>query len=144
MPRDRLRLVVAVLLLAPAAAVADEGMWPYDNPPAAQLRSRYGFEPTKEWLEHLRLASVRFMDGGSGSFVSPDGLMITNHHVGLRCIQNVSSAGKDYVKTGFYAGARGAELACPGYEVNVLSAMQDVTGRVQGAVTPAMTDTQAR
>ena len=104
--------LAAALLLAAPLALADEGMWTYDNPPLRQLKERYGFEPTKEWLDHARLASVRFMDGGSGSFVSPDGLMITNHHVGLGCIENVSSAGRDYVKTGFYARTRGEEDGC--------------------------------
>ena len=92
----------------------------------------------------MRLASVRFMDGGSGSFVSPDGLMITNHHVGLGCIQNLSSAENDYVKSGFYAPTRDKEAACPGYEVNVLTGMEDVTAKVQGAVKPEMSDAQAR
>ncbi|MGE5126492.1 MAG: S46 family peptidase, partial [Betaproteobacteria bacterium] len=105
---------------------------------------RYGFEPGKDWLDNLRLASVRFMDGGSGSFVSPDGLVITNHHVGLGCIQNLSRSEKDYVKTGFYAASREQEVACPGYEVNVLTAMEDVTARVTGAVRPEMSDAQAR
>src|SRR5512147_1529285 len=99
----------ALLISALAAAplVADEGMWTYDNPPLARLKEKYGFEPTKEWLDRVRLASVRFMDGGSGSFVSPDGLMITNHHVGLGCIQNLSSAENDYVKNGYSAPTRG-------------------------------------
>jgi hypothetical protein len=92
----------------------------------------------------VRLASVRFMDGGSGSFVSPDGLMITNHHVGLGCIQNVSSTASDFVKTGFYAPTREREVACPGYEVNVLASLQDVTARVLGATRPEMSDAQAR
>ncbi len=141
----RFRAVIATLAIALAPpALADEGMWTFDNPPLAQLRQRYGFEPTKEWLDRLRLASVRFMDGGSGSFVSPDGLMITNHHVGLGCIQNVSSAERDFVRTGFYAGSRGQEVACPGYEVNVLTRFEDVTARVLGAVTAEMSDAQAR
>jgi hypothetical protein len=131
-------------LLAAAPALADEGMWTYDNPPLKQLKERYGFEPTKAWLDKVRLASVRFMDGGSGSFVSPDGLMITNHHVGLGCIQNVSSAEHDFVKTGFYAPAREKEPACPGYEVNVLVSYEDVTAKVLGAVTPQMSDKDAR
>ena len=118
-------------------------MWTYHNPPLAQLKAKYGFEPTQDWLDKVRLASVRFMDGGSGSFVSPDGLMITNHHVGLGCIQNVSSAENDFVKTGFYAATREKETACPGYEVNVLTAMEDVTARVQGAVKPQMSDAEA-
>src|SRR5512134_3596975 len=98
-------------VLAAAPAPADEGMFTFDNPPAKQLEERYGFRPTKEWLDNVRLASVRFMDGGSGSFVSPDGLMITNHHVGLGCIQNLSSAENDYVKAGFYAPTRDQEAA---------------------------------
>ena len=139
----RAALLAGIVLVA-APALADEGMWTYDNPPLAQLKAKYGFEPTKAWLDKVRLASVRFMDGGSGSFVSPDGLMITNHHVGLGCIQNVSSAENDFVKTGFYAATREKETACPGYEVNVLTAMEDVTGRVQGAVKPQMSDAEAR
>jgi hypothetical protein len=132
------------VVLAASPALADEGMFTFDNPPLKQLKERYGFEPTKEWLDKVRLASVRFMDGGSGSFVSADGLMITNHHVGLGCIQNLSSAENDYVQKGFYAATRDREAACPGYEVNVLTEMQDVTARVQGAVKAEMTDAQAR
>jgi len=126
------------------SALADEGMWTFDNPPSKALREKFGFEPTKEWLDKVRLASVRFMDGGSGSFVSPDGLMITNHHVGLQCIQNVSTKENDYVKTGFSAASRDKEAACPGYEVNVLSSFEDVTAKVQAALKPDMTDKVAR
>jgi hypothetical protein len=139
--------LAAVLMLGGAmagGAAADEGMWTFDRPPSKQLAQKYGFEPTREWLDRLRLASVRFMDGGSGSFVSAEGLMITNHHVGLGCIQNVSTAGQDLVKAGFYAASREQEVACPGYEVNVLTRMEDVSGRVLGAVSPAMSDAQAR
>jgi uncharacterized protein with PIN domain len=138
----RAALLAGVVLAAPV--LADEGLWTFDNPPSKQLREKYGFEPSQEWLDKVRLASVRFMDGGSGSFVSPAGLMITNHHVGLGCIQNVSSAESDYVKGGFYAAARDQEAACPGYEVNVLTAMEDVTARVLGAVRPQMSDAEAR
>ena len=130
--------LLAVLLLV-VPVLGDEGLWTFDNPPAKLLKEKYGFELTRAWLDHLRLASVRFMDGGSGSFVSADGLMITNHHVGLGCIENVSSAGKDYVQDGFYAATRGEEAACPGYEVNVLVAMEDVTAReARKAVTAAI------
>jgi hypothetical protein len=141
-PSASAALLIAAFTVAPV--VADEGMWTYDNPPLAQLKQKYGFEPTKEWLDKVRAASVRFMDGGSGSFVSPDGLMITNHHVGLGCIQNVSSPESDFVKSGFYAPTREEEAACPGYEVNVLQSTEDVTARVQGTVAPEMTDAQAR
>jgi hypothetical protein len=131
-------------LCTTALAVADEGMWTFDNPPTSRLKEAYGFTPTPEWLDKLRLASVRFNDGGSGSFVSPEGLMITNHHVGLGCVQNLSSEQNDYVNAGFLAGSREAEKPCPGYEVNVLMGMEDVTGRVRGAVKPGATDQQAR
>jgi hypothetical protein len=130
--------------LSVSPALADEGMWTYDNPPSKQLKEQYGFEPTKAWLDALRLASVRFMDGGSGSFVSPDGLMITNHHVGLGCVQNVSSKDKDYVRNGFYAATRDEEVACPGYEVNVLQSFEDVTTKVQASVKADLSDQAAR
>jgi hypothetical protein len=136
--------LLAVLALVAATAPAEEGMWTFDDPPRALLEEKHGFTPTSDWLDQLRLASVRFMDGGSGSFVSADGLMITNHHVGLGCIQNVSSAENDYVRDGFRAESREAEIACPGYEVNVLVGSEDATAKVLGAVTPAMTDAEAR
>ncbi len=118
-------------------------MWTFDHPPTALLREKFGFAPSTEWLDRVRLASVRFNDGGSGAFVSAEGLTITNHHVGLACIQNVSTAEHDYVKDGFYAPTREREAACPGYEVNVLVKSEDVTGKVLGAVTPAMDDKAA-
>jgi hypothetical protein len=141
-PLSRALMVAAVL--AAFDASADEGMWTFDNPPTKPLKDRYAFEPTKEWLDRVRLASVRFMDGGSGSFISPDGLMITNHHVGLGCIQNVSTAESDFVKNGYYAAARDKEVACPGYEVNVLMSIEDATAKVLGAVNPRMSDKEAR
>jgi hypothetical protein len=135
-------MLSAVLALAPPAS-ADEGMWTFDNPPLKRLQEAYGFTPTRDWLDKVRLASVRFNDGGSGSFVSKDGLMITNHHVGLGCIQNISTQERDYVSEGFLAPSRDEEPACPGYEVNVLVALEDVTPRVLGAVKPAMSDKEA-
>jgi len=131
------------VLLGISISLADEGMWTFDNPPLKQLKERYGFEPTREWLEHLRLSSVRFNDGGSGSFVSPHGLVLTNHHVALGQLQKVSSPAKDYVKDGFFARTAAEELKCPDLEVNVLVAMEDVTARVRSAVRPGMTDEAA-
>jgi hypothetical protein len=139
--RRALPFVLALALAAGAAA--DEGMWTFDNPPRPRLQQVYGFTASPAWLEKVRLASVRFNDGGSGSFVSAEGLMITNHHVGFQCIQNLSTPEHDYIKEGYRAPGRDKEPACPGYEVNVLLAMEDVTARVQAAVKASMTDKEA-
>jgi len=130
-------------LLSISISLADEGMWTFDNPPLKQLKERYGFEPTRAWLDHVRLSSARFNDGGSGSFVSPHGLVLTNHHVALGQLQKVSSPTKDYVKDGFYARTEAEELKCPDLEINVLVNMEDVTARVRGAVKPGMSDEAA-
>jgi hypothetical protein len=137
------RTALLATLALPALAAADEGMWTFDNLPLKLLQEKYGFTPTREWMDKVRLASVRFNDGGSGSFVSPQGLMITNHHVGFGCIQNISTQEHDYVSSGFMAPSREQEPACPGYEVNVLMALEDVTSKVLGAVKPAMSDKEA-
>jgi hypothetical protein len=137
------RTALLATLALPALAAADEGMWTFDNLPLKLLQEKYGFTPTREWTEKVRLASVRFNDGGSGSFVSPQGLMITNHHVGFGCIQNISTQEHDYVSSGFMAPSREQEPPCPGYEVNVLMALEDVTSKVLGAVKPAMSDKEA-
>ena len=129
----------ALLVALPEVAIfelhgrAEEGMWTFDNPPLGQLRDKYAFTPTSGWLDHLRLSSVRFDDGGSGSFVSPGGLVLTNHHVALGQLQKVSSPQKDYVADGFYAASAAEELKCPDLELNVLVSMENVTSRVQGA-----------
>jgi len=142
--RVRILPILAVwALLGISVSRADEGMWTFDNPPLKQLKERYGFQPTRQWLDHLRLSSVRFNDGGSGSFVSPHGLVLTNHHVALTQLQKVSSPAKDYVKDGFYARTEAEELKCPDLEVNILVAMQDVTSRVRRAVKPGMSDEAA-
>ncbi len=128
---------VAVIVCSWGAAPwvsADEGMWTYDNPPLRLLADQYGFQPDAAWLEHVRLASVRVGSGGSGSFVSPDGLILTNHHVGLGQIQKLSTRERDLVRDGFYAKTRAEELKCPDQEVRVLVSMEDVTARVLGAV----------
>src|SRR5881397_1497582 len=134
-------LVLAASLAVTAAA--DEGMWTFDNPPVKQLKDKYNFTPAEQWLDHIRLSSVRFNDGGSGSFVSPNGLVITNHHVALGQLQKISNAQRDYVKDGFYAKTQAEELKAPDLELNVLVSMENVTSRVQGAVKPGMTEKQA-
>jgi hypothetical protein len=133
------RILLAVFVCATAGlpllpALADEGMWTFDNPPAKLLQERYGFTPTAEWLEHVRLSSVRFNDGGSGSFVGARGLVLTNHHVALGQLQKLSTPQKDYVKDGFYAATPSDELKCPDLELNVLVSMEEVTARVAQAV----------
>jgi Peptidase S46 len=129
------------LLSQPVAA--DEGMWTFDNPPAKLLQEKYGFTPAKEWLDHLRLASVRFNDGGSGSFVSPRGLALTNHHVAFGQLQKVSTPQKDYARDGFFAKTQAEEMQCPDLELNLLESMEDVTARVQAAAQPGMKDAEA-
>lgn len=121
---------------APAGLLrtGDEGMWTLNNLPLADLKQRYGFEPTPEWVRHVQLGCVRFNDGGSGAFVSPDGLVITNHHVAAGQLQKMSKAGKDYLRDGFIAQSPADEMRCPDLELNVLVAMEEVTQRVLGAV----------
>src|SRR5262245_48775326 len=127
-------ILFASILVRTTPGRADEGMWTFDNPPVKQLQDKYNFTPTAQWLDHIRLSSVRFNDGGSGSFVSPNGLVITNHHVAFGQLQKVSTPEKDYVKNGFYAKTNADELKCPDLELNVLVSMENVTSRVQGAV----------
>jgi hypothetical protein len=134
----------AALLLAVAPMVhADEGMWTFDNPPLKLLKAKFGFTPTAAWLDHLRLSSVRLNDGGSGSFVSPNGLLLTNHHVARGQLQKNSSAEHDYLLNGFYAATPDQEMKSPDLEVNVLVAMQDVSVRVQGAAKGIADDAKA-
>ena len=133
-----LACLIAVILV-PAAARADEGMWTFDHLPLKQLQERYGFTPTPEWIEHVQKASINF-GGGSGSFVSPDGLALTNHHVALGQLAKLSSPGHDYVRDGFFARTRAEELPCPDLELKVLMTSEDVTVRVLGAVDSAAAD----
>jgi hypothetical protein len=135
-------LFFCVLLLA-GVGLADEGMWLFNAFPNAKVKAKYGFEPTQAWLDHVRLSSVRFNNGGSGSFVSADGLTFTNHHVGSGCLHDLSTGGKDYLKTGFYAKTRAEEGKCPDLELNVLMGIEDVTAKVNAAVKPDMNAAQA-
>lgn len=120
-------------------AHADEGMWTFDNPPIKLLQERYHFTPTKEWLDHVRLSSVRLNDGGSGSFVSAHGLLLTNHHVARGQLQKNSTPEHDYIRNGFYAATPDQEMKSPDLEVNVLESMENVTVRVMAAVQKAPT-----
>jgi len=109
-------------------------MWTFDNPPTRPVQEKYKFAITQPWLDHVRLSSVRLNDGGSGSFVSPTGLLLTNHHVALGQLQKNSTPEHDYVKSGFYARTPEEEMKSPDLEVNVLVSMENVTSRVQDAL----------
>jgi hypothetical protein len=132
-----------ILAVATPLALADEGMWLYNAFPKDRVQKQYGFLATQEWLNHLQLSSVRFNNGGSGSFVSADGLAFTNHHVGADCIGKLSTSGTDYMKTGFYAKTQAEEAKCPDLELNVLTGIDDVTARIKAAATPAMSAADA-
>ena len=139
--------IVLSVALAAALAIpgkADEGMWLFNNPPREILKQRYNFEPTGQWLEHLQKSSVRFNTGGSGSFVSADGLVMTNHHVAADALQKLSTKDKDYIKTGFYAKSHAEEVKCVDDELNVLMSIEDVTERVNAAVKPGMNSADAQ
>ena len=135
-------LTLGAVLFA-SAIHAEEGMWTFDNPPLKLLKEKYGFVPTQAWLDHLRLSSVRLNDGGSGSFVSADGLLLTNHHVARGQLQKNSTAEHDYIQNGFYAATEADEIKSPDLEVDVLQSMENVTARVQDAAKGIADEKQA-
>jgi len=136
-------LAVACAIAWVASAAADEGMWLFNAPPLKQLKEKYQFEPTQQWLKKKKKSSVRFNSGGSGSFVSANGLVITNHHVGADTLQKISDPQHNYLKDGFYARTQADEIKSTDLELNVLMSIEDVTARVNGAVKPGMTNDHA-
>lgn len=128
------RLLLALLLASPLAGRADEGMWTYDAFPSDRVARKYGFDPSTAWLDRARLASARLARGCSASFVSDGGLVMTNHHCVHECVEELSSAGKDLVATGFLARTGADELRCPAMQVDQLLRITDVTKRVHGAL----------
>jgi hypothetical protein len=122
-----------LLLLSLCILHAEEGMWTFNNFPSDKLKAKYGFSPTKEWLDHVRLSSVRLAEGCSASLVSPSGLVLTNHHCAATCIQQNSTAEKNYSANGFQAKTPGDEARCPGQEANILESIADVTEKVAAA-----------
>src|SRR5437870_6118099 len=129
-------LALFLLQIFRFSARADEGMWPFNNLPRAEIKRKYGFDVTDAWLRKVQLASVRFNSGGSGSFVSADGLVMTNHHIASDTLSKISTPQKDYVKDGFYAPTRDKEVKAPDLELNQLVNIEDVTARVMSAVKP--------
>ncbi len=130
----QIKLLVIIFTISITSLFGDEGMWTFNNPPYKLLKERYNFKPTKEWLEKIQLSSVRFNDGGSGSFISSTGLVLTNHHVALGQLQKMSSPEIDYVKVGFYANSNSKEIKCTDLELNVLISMENVTAKINSAV----------
>jgi hypothetical protein len=133
----------ALLLAVVPAAFGDEGMWLFTNPPRELLKKKYDFDITHDWLDHVQKSSVRFNSGGSGSFVSADGLVMTNHHVGADCLQKMGDEQHNYYRDGFHARTRAEERKCDDLELNVLMSIDDVTARVKAAVKPDMSPAQA-
>ena len=138
-------LIVALFSLQTLQFVAraDEGMWTFNNVPKAEIRSKYGFDVTDAWLRKVQLASVRFNNGGSGSFVSADGLVLTNHHIASDTLAKISTEQKDYNKIGFYAPTRAGEVKAPDLELNVLMSIEDVTARVNSGAGSNLNPSQA-
>src|SRR5437667_7489568 len=122
---------------------ADEGMWLFNDPPRKLLKDRYNFDATDAWLEHVQKSSVRFNSGGSGSFLSEDGLIMSNHHVGADALQKLSDKDHDYLRNGFQARTLAEEKRCTDLELNVLMSIEDVTARVNAAVKPGLSDEAA-
>jgi hypothetical protein len=147
MQRRRILLISATLSLAllahPTTAPADEGMWLFNYPPKKLLKEKHDFVPTDAWLGHLQRAAVRFNNGGSGSFVSANGLVMTNHHVGADSLQKLSTKDRDLMRNSFYARTQAEELKCLDLELNVLMSIEDVTGRVNAAVKGAADSAEA-
>ncbi|MCH9035497.1 MAG: S46 family peptidase [Planctomycetes bacterium] len=145
--RKKLEFAVAGLLISVSVhagrALADEGMWLLNSPPVKQLEDRYGFTPTAEWLEHIQKSCVRFGRGGSASLVSPNGLVMTNHHVGRGQLQKLSTKERNLLETGFYAPTNADELKCGALEANILWSIKDVTESVRGAAQPGMSAAEA-
>ena len=129
----RTAAAAVAIMLVTQTTYADEGMWLFNAPPLKQLKDKYGFEPDAKWLEHVQKSSVRFNSGGSGSFVSPNGLVMTNHHVGADDLQKLSTPEKNYLRDGFHAKTLKDEIPCKGLELNVLQSIKDVTAEVNEA-----------
>jgi hypothetical protein len=130
----RAAVFVTVVSLPLAAASADEGMWTFDAFPTAKMKAAYGWAPDQAWLDKVRSAAVRLTGGCSASFVSDTGLILTNHHCVVSCLQNLSTADNDLVANGFNAADRSKERLCPGQQAEVVTAIKDVTPTVKAAV----------
>src|ERR1051326_4472854 len=130
----RRKLLLATLFMsATVPALADEGMWTFDNFPAALVKQKYGVTIDQKWLDHVRSIAVRLAGGCSASVASPNGLVLTNHHCVAGCAQNLSSPDHDYVKNGFFTARTEDEKQCPGVQAEILETIGDVTSTVDAA-----------
>ena len=126
-------IALALAVLALPQAQADEGMWTLNQFPKKSFEKKYHYAPTDDWLRHVQLSSARLAGGCSGSFVSSQGLVMTNHHCASSCIEQLSNAKKDFIAAGFYAQKAEEEVKCPEIEVNKLVNISDVTKQIQTA-----------
>ncbi|WP_246114282.1 S46 family peptidase [Rubripirellula tenax] len=122
------------LTTSPPDVLGDEGMYLFNDLPTKLLKDRHGFEPSAEWADHLRLSSVRFNSGGSGSFISSDGLVLTNHHVASDTLHKLSTPERNLIDDGFLAKTKADELKTPDLELNQLVSIEDVTNRINAGV----------
>jgi len=136
-------LVAWIAVTLAQTASADEGMWLFNDLPKEHLKTKYGFEPSDEWAQHVMLSSVRFNSGGSASFVSSKGLVLTNHHVGADTLHKVSTPEHNYYQDGFLAKTTADEIEAPDLELNQLVSVDDVTERVNAAVKSEMSTEEA-
>ena len=134
MIRTTLLASAALFALTSVSASADEGMWTLDGFPAAKMRADYGWAPDQAWLDKVRNGAVRLTGGCSASFVSAQGLILTNHHCVASCLFDNSTDANDYLDKGYVAARRDLELKCPGQQAEVVTAITDVTTRVKGAM----------
>ncbi|MGB5133347.1 MAG: S46 family peptidase, partial [Steroidobacteraceae bacterium] len=136
-----MRILIAVLAATVSlSATADEGMWTFDNPPRATIADKYGVTLDDAWLDRVRLATVRLEGGCTGSFISGEGLVLTNHHCGMECLAQNSSSETDLVSNGFLAGTREKELRCQDEAISVLVGTEDVTAKVAAATAGISSD----
>jgi hypothetical protein len=130
-------------IVAVSSTRADEGMWLFNDLPTKYLQSRYGFEPDAAWAQHVMLSSVRFNSGGSASFVSSTGLVLTNHHVASDTLQKISTPEQNFMRDGFLARTADQEVRSPDLELNQLVSIEDVTDQVNAAVPPDLPASEA-
>jgi Peptidase S46 len=131
---EPLLTLLLLCLASPLLLRADEGMWTFNNFPSSAVETKYGFRPSAAWLDHVRLSSLRIAEGCSASFVSPHGLVMTNHHCVLDCVEQLSTAQGNLVEKGFSASTAADERKCPAFELDQLIEIRDVTRNVEEAL----------